>query len=168
MKRILGVLVLTLAFGAAGVMAQPEPAPRAPMHPQMHWQMMAKLKLTDQQKQEMAKLRDEFQKKMIAQRARIQSLRVDLRSEIAADTPDRAAIEKTTKGISDLQAQEKMDLIDHLFAVRSMLTPDQQKIFKQEMMDRMSEMRGQMRGRMMEWMGRRGPGTMHGGQMTGE
>ncbi|MGA9118750.1 MAG: Spy/CpxP family protein refolding chaperone [Bacteroidota bacterium] len=163
MKRTIAVLVLALSLGATAALAQPAPAPRAPMHPQMHQQMMAKLNLTDAQKEQMAKLRAEFQKKMIAQRAKIQSLRVDLRTEIGADNPDRAAIEKTTKNISELQAQGKMDLIDHLFAVRSILTPEQQKTFKAHLMSLAGEMRERAMGRMMGRMGRMGHGMDNGG-----
>ncbi len=165
MKHTIGAVVLGLALLASSGFAQPGPGDPGNARPGMRRHMIDQLKLTDQQKQDIGKLRAEFQKSMIAQRAKVQSLRVDLRSEIAADNPDRAAIEKTTQAISAAQSQMKMDLINHLFAVRALLTPEQQKIFKGELQQivgrahrgarfaMMGGMRGGMGNRMGGWRG---------------
>lgn len=160
MKRQFVALVLGLALVAATGFAQPDPGDKGPAGQNMRRQMVERLNLTDQQKQEIGKLRAEFQKTMIANRAKVQSLRVDLRTEIAADNPDRGAIEKTTQAISSVQAQMKMDLIGHLFAVRALLTPDQQKIFKNELMQIGGRMHQMVRNRMMGGMGARMGGRM--------
>ncbi|HTY01121.1 MAG TPA: periplasmic heavy metal sensor [Bacteroidota bacterium] len=160
MKRQFVALVLGLALVASTGFAQPDPGGKGPAGQNMRRQMVERLNLTDQQKQEIGKLRAEFQKTMIANRAKVQSLRVDLRTEIAADNPDRGAIEKTTQAISSVQAQMKMDLIGHLFAVRALLTPDQQKIFKNELMQIGGRMHQMVRNRMMGGMGARMGGRM--------
>ncbi len=156
MKHRFAVVLLTLSLGTAGVMAQPASSGTAPMpeghprRPMMRERMMEELNLTDQQKLDIAKLRATFEKKMIAQRAKVQSLRVDLRTEVMADNPGRSAIEKTTQAISELQAQGKMDLIDHLFSVRALLTPDQQKHMKRQLGRLVDEFQG-MKGKHGGW-----------------
>ncbi len=168
MKQRIVVIVLGLALVAGAAYAQPAPGGRGQAGPGVHRAMMDRLNLTDQQKQEIGKLRAEFQKTMIAQRAKVQSLRVDLRTEIAADAPERAAIEKTTQAISGIQAQMKMDLINHLFSVRAQLTPEQQKIWKSELMQIGGRMRQMARGGMMgARMGMRMGGRMGAGMGAG-
>lgn len=138
-----GMLCLSVAS------AQPDadaPHARGPMG---HGKMMERLKLTDAQKTDMEKLRAEFEKKSIATQANIRTLRVDLRQFAMAEEPDRAAIERTVQNISKLQLQEKMDLIDHLFSVRKILTPEQRKIWKHGLMRMAAEGRGRFRDGMM-------------------
>ena len=155
MYRFAAVLGM-LAFATMAI-AQPNPAPR---HMAMHQEMMGKLNLTDQQKSEMQKLHFEMQKKQVQIQSKIRLQRIDLRELFAADKPDRAAIEKGIKAVSELQLQEKMNMVDHLFAVNALLTPEQQKIWKKTIGDRMGSMSGEMRGmrgRMRGmWRGERG------------
>ena len=147
---LLACTVLSLSAAAAQPASRPGERPERPGMGMMHARMMQDLKLSDQQKEQMQKLHADFQKKQIATRAKIQTLRVDLRSTAMADNPDRGAIEKIVSNISDLQKQQKMDRIDHLFAVRSILTPDQIKIFKSHMMQIGGGMRDGMRKRVIE------------------
>jgi Spy/CpxP family protein refolding chaperone len=65
----------------------------------------------------------------------------------AAASPDKGAIEKKMKEVSELQFQEKVNGLDHLFAVRAMLTPEQQKLWKELMKNAGPEMRERMRER---------------------
>lgn len=163
MTHRLPVVVLALLLGGAAAIAQPGPGPaaRRPAGPAMRHQLMERLNLTDQQKDQIAKLRADFQKKMIAQRAKVQSLRVDMRTEIGSDNPDRATIEKISRNINDVQGQMKLDRIDHLFAVKAVLTPEQQKTFKDEMMQLGGRAGNRMHRHLMGGMGNgMGPGSM--------
>jgi Spy/CpxP family protein refolding chaperone len=155
------VLGLSLSIAAAqpGSSGGPEgrhPGPGMGQH-SIHEHMMQKLNLTDQQREQVEKLRAAFEKKEIAAQAKIRSLRVDLKQAAVADNPDRAAIEKIVGSISDQQHQAKMDLIDHLFAVRAILTPEQQKVWKSELLRMGMESGRRMRGGMMQH-GLRGEG----------
>jgi Spy/CpxP family protein refolding chaperone len=76
-----------------------------------------------------------MQKAMIENRAKIQEARVDLKGLFKADNPDRAAIEKKMSEINDLQFKGKLAFVGHLFGVRDLLTPEQQKIWKEHMAD---------------------------------
>ena len=135
------VVVGMLAF-ASLAFAQPE---GGRPHMQMHQQLMEQLKLTDQQKTEMQKLRLEMEKQQVQIQAKIRLQRIDLRELFAAEKPDRAAIEKGIRAVSDLQLQEKMNMVNHLFSVNALLTPDQQKIFKKTIGERLGAFSGEMR-----------------------
>jgi Spy/CpxP family protein refolding chaperone len=113
-----------------------------------HGEMMEMLKLTDQQKGQMEKLRTDLQKKQVTVQGKIAVLRIELKELFQAENPDRAAIEKKMKEVSDLQHQEKLNGLDHLFAVKAILTPEQAKMWKEHML-RMGEEgmgMGMMRG----------------------
>jgi Spy/CpxP family protein refolding chaperone len=111
-------------------------------------EMMEALKLTDPQKEQMAKLRTELEKKQVAIQGKIAVIRVDLKELFQAENPDRGAIEKKMKEVSDLQHQLKVNGLDHLFSVKGILTPEQQKIWKKHMLTMGEERMGMMQGRM--------------------
>ena len=79
----------------------------------------------------MAKLHLDLEKKTTQTNSKIQLARLDLKELFMADKPDKGAVEKQIKVISDLQHQQKLNHIDHLFAVRDILTPEQQKMWKE-------------------------------------
>jgi Spy/CpxP family protein refolding chaperone len=58
------------------------------------------------------------------------------------------------KEINDFQYQAKKLTVDHLFAVHALLTPEQQKMFKGQLMKRLSG--GEMRPMGHRWGGFRG------------
>ncbi len=92
--------------------------------------LMDDLKLTAQQEQQLQKLRLEKQKKQIQIYSQIRVLQLDMKGQFQEEKPDRAAIDKIQKNISDLQYQAKQARTDHWFAVLSILTPEQQKVWK--------------------------------------
>jgi len=152
---LLTSLLAVAVVAVAG--AQPEPAPQAPKRPmrQMREEMREQLNLNDQQQEQMQKLRSQFEKNQEQLASKVRLSRIDLRDLVRAEKPDRAAIEKTIKGISELQLQQKMNLVDHLFAVQQILTPEQQKIWKKHLAGMAMEFREGRRGGMP---GMRGPG----------
>jgi Spy/CpxP family protein refolding chaperone len=121
-----------------------------------------KLELTDQQKPEFDKLRTEHLKKMIDQRAKVAVAEVDLRALFRAETPQKAAIEKKVKEIADLKTQAAVSRVDHWFAVQKILTPEQQKVWKQSLGQQASRHRGRMMGP------QKSPGMMRGQGMMRE
>ncbi len=152
-QRTMFVLLMAAALSAP-VVAQPAPPddtrgpqdrhPGRPGHMQCCQdeqmprhagrEMMEALNLTDAQKGQMEKLRTELEKKQVAVQGKIALLRVDLKELFQAENPDRGAIEKKMKEVSDLQHQLKVNGLDHLFAVKGILTADQQKIWKKHML----------------------------------
>lgn len=175
--RILITVLTLLVFGITYVFAQDEdPTPlqermgkpgmmgQSGMMGGPGFQMMERLKLTDEQKKEMEKSRFDMIKQAIDREAKVKTARVELAQLFRADNPDKGSIEKKINEISQLQAQGKLAHVNHWFAVNKMLTPEQQKIWKNMlgqamMMKRMNNMRqgfqrpairGQMLERMMQ------------------
>jgi Spy/CpxP family protein refolding chaperone len=110
--------------------------------------LIAKLNLTEDQQAQLQKLRINFQKKQTELRSKIRLIRLDMQELFTAPNPDRAAIEKKMKEVSDLQYQEKLNGLDHLFSMKAILTPEQQKIVRDhvkrvgpEFWDRMMQQR---------------------------
>lgn len=89
------------------------------------------LDLTPSQEKEFNKLKYDFKKKQIDIRAKIQTLRVELRELFEADKPDRTEIEKKLRELNDIQLKMRLNHLDHWFAVYKILDEKQQKIWKQ-------------------------------------
>jgi Spy/CpxP family protein refolding chaperone len=121
--------------------------------------LLDKLQLTDVQKEQMQKLRLDLEKKQIPIQEKIRMTRLDMKELMLADKPDKGAIEKLMKTVSDLQFQEKVNVVEHMFAVKDILTPEQQKIAKEHL-------RGMQHFRGMRRWGR-GMGMMEGGPEMG-
>ncbi len=133
--KLLGALLaaVTLALTSTAV-AQPAAAPEKADRPmQRHQRMMSMLNLTEQQRDQVEKLRIDQQKAATDTHAKIRIARLELRELFLADKLDRGAIEKKVDAISDLQRKAKSQMVDHLFAVYGVLTPEQQKIWKDHM-----------------------------------
>jgi hypothetical protein len=64
-----------------------------------------RLELTDTQEKQMKELRLTHQKKMIQIRSTIEQARLDLQAVRDAAAPDRAAVEKAIKAVSELELQ---------------------------------------------------------------
>jgi len=132
-------------------MGRPVAAPMAQKE-----RMAQKLNLSAEQKAKMHKIRADLERKQIPVQSKIQLARVDLREMAIAEKPDRAAIEKKMKEISDLQYQTRLNMVDMLFSAREILTPEQQKMMWDRLMD------GGQRIRIREHI-RQGGGGMGGG-----
>jgi Spy/CpxP family protein refolding chaperone len=149
------VAVLVLALGASTLaFGQPyrdrSERSRERMSRRMQ-PLIESLNLTDEQKTQMHQLRIDKQKQQVQRQSKTQLARIELQELLVADTPDRSAIEKKTKEISDLQHQAKLEMIDHLFKVRSILTPEQQKTFKDHMLRGAGGMQGRRHGMRRGW-----------------
>jgi Spy/CpxP family protein refolding chaperone len=119
-----------------------------------------KLNLTEQQKKDLEKIRAEMEKKLIMQRANIQTAEVELEQLYKADSPDKTAIEKKLKEIANLEVQLRMLRIDSWFDINKLLTPEQQKTWKKALESR-SAMRHKMMDRKMMKDHNMGKGPMH-------
>ncbi len=130
------LLVFTLAFSQG---------PERSHADRPNGRLVEKLNLTDTQKTDFEKLNADFAKQRVEQQAKIKIAAIDLHALMKADSPDRSAIEKKVKEISDLQAHNRMFGVDHWFSVNTILNPDQQKIWK-SVLDR--PLRGRFAARM--------------------
>lgn len=132
-------LALAAILGMATVAAaQPAAAPEAPAAPPClrmgpgadepdpgDCGPLAKLDLTEEQEQAIAKLREEGHKQRLADRKDLRRLRHDLQGVMLADEPDARAAEKLIGQIADLRAKMQVSRLRQHLAVRQLLTPEQ-------------------------------------------
>ncbi|MGH2569310.1 MAG: Spy/CpxP family protein refolding chaperone [Bacteroidota bacterium] len=135
--------------------------------------MMDRLNLSDDQRNQIEKLRTDFQKQQIPQRGKVETAQIELRELLRAENPDKAAIEKKINELAQLRAQLSVARVNQMFAVRNVLTPEQQKMIRDGMRERFREgfggprhpmggFRGQQFGRRFDGpMNRFGPEFRH-------
>ncbi|HEX7572812.1 MAG TPA: periplasmic heavy metal sensor [Bacteroidota bacterium] len=139
MRTSMALLLALIMAGGAIALSQPDPAAHhAPLPQKGRREFMEKLGLNEKQKTDIAGLRTEMEKTMVGIQAKIKIARIDMRNLVAAESPDKGAIEGKMKEVNDLQYQAKKLTVDHIFAVYALLTPEQQKMFKGQLMKRLS------------------------------
>jgi Spy/CpxP family protein refolding chaperone len=124
-----------------------------------HAEMMEKLKLTAQQKEKMADLREAQQRKMIGIRGGLEEARLDMRKLMRADAPNQAQIDATIDRMAKLRADAQKSRIATHIAMRGLLNESQRKT-----MDEMRGAGGGMGGGMHDGTG---PGAQGGGKKRG-
>jgi len=161
MKTKLMTTVLSLFFLAGSVLAQTD-QPKAQHMPKWRNAKGAnELKLTDDQKKDIQKIKYDLMQKQIDIRAKLEHARLDYGQLTGTDSPDEDAIASKIDEIAKLQTQLKKNLLDGWFTINKILTPDQQKIWKKvlqhpgiakrRIMARMRTNRMDGSGRMMQW-----------------
>lgn len=127
---------------------------------------------------QVAKIRSQetaFRKTSIQQRADLEVKQIDLREMLAADKPDRAAIDRKLQEISTSRLAMEKSRVDFRLSMKDALTPEQREKLKQAMKEKWEARRGE-RGRGQGERGQRGPGGQggrpagppQGGQTPGE
>lgn len=126
MKRLVSLPILFLflisTFSLAYAWAQ-EP-PERPLRMRIRG-MLEELNLTEQQREEMAKLRLENQKEMIKLRADLRLLQLDLETLLDAKEPDKAKVYAQIDKINNLSNEMTKKRIDFSLKTRAILTPEQ-------------------------------------------
>jgi Spy/CpxP family protein refolding chaperone len=111
--------------------------------------------ITDEQAATIRKQEADFRKTAIRDRADLEVKRIDLKDLLAADKPDRAAINAKLQEISASQLSLQKSAIDYRLTMRDAITPAQREKLRQLMRDRWQR---EGRGRPgAEGPGRRGP-----------
>ncbi|MCX6121792.1 MAG: periplasmic heavy metal sensor [Ignavibacteriales bacterium] len=123
MKRLTVMIAAVLMLFSAQLYSQLDDTK------QIH-KFMGKLNLTDEQKKDVEKIHFDAEKQTIAQKAKVETARIELQQLLKADAPDKASIEKKINDLADLKVQMHMIKINSWFAINKLLTPDQQKTWK--------------------------------------
>ena len=111
--------------------------------------------ITDEQAATIRKQQLDFRKTEIRGRADVEIRRIELKDLLAADKPDRAAINAKLQEISAAQLSLQKSAIDYRLTMRDAITPAQRDKLRQLMRDRW---RREGRGRPgADGPGRRGP-----------
>jgi Spy/CpxP family protein refolding chaperone len=107
-----------------------------------------KLGITADQAAKIRQQTTDFRKAEIRGRADLEVKRLELRDLLAADNPDRSAIDQKLQEISAARLTQEKSAIDYHLAMRSALTPEQRL--------KLDQMREEFRHRRLDG-GRRGP-----------
>ena len=126
MKRALLIPILSLfligTFFLATAWAQ-EP-PERPLRMMLQGRFQ-EISLTDQQREELDKLRLEHQKEMVKLRADLQVLQLDLETLLDAKEPDKTKVYALIDKINNLRNEMTKKRIDFSLKRRTILTPEQ-------------------------------------------
>jgi Spy/CpxP family protein refolding chaperone len=90
-------------------------------------EMRKRLGITDEQAAKIRQQSLDFRKAEIRSRADLQVKRLDLHSLLAAETPDRAAIDTALQEVGATQMALQKTTIDFHLAMRGALTPEQRQ-----------------------------------------
>jgi Spy/CpxP family protein refolding chaperone len=118
-------------------------------------EMRKRLGITAQQAESIGQKTSEFMKGQIRNRANLRIQRLDLRNLLAAENPDRAAINSALEQISTLQLARAKAAVNFRLDMRNALTPEQ----RQKLMQMRREFMRRGPGR-QGMPGRRGPQRM--------
>lgn len=181
MKRLIGPMILLVLVSLAPVLAQqeqqkqPEKQPMGQMgmmHQMMPGMMQGDMqarmhgsgsgpmglpKLTEEQQTKLQDLRLAHEKEVLPLRAELEKQRVNLKLELTADKFNESKAKSIEGEISKLTSEIASKMVQHLRAVRDLLTPEQKKVFDQHILS----------GGPMGPGGMMGQGMMRGGGMTG-
>jgi len=154
---VVGVLAVAgLAFAQAPAPAQdrqrgqgPAGVPGGRMGMGGPAQMAEALGLTDQQKAQIEKLRADQQRAAIKRRADQKLAKFELGELLKAQTVDEKAVALRIKELTDLHGAAIKAHVDHLLAMKKILTPEQQEKMKQMHANRPGMGRGAGMGRRM-------------------
>jgi Spy/CpxP family protein refolding chaperone len=98
--------------------------------------MRQQVGITDEQAATIRKQEADFRKTEIRGRADLEVKRIDLKELLAADKPDRAAINAKLQEISTAQLSLQKSAIDYRLTMRDAITPAQREKLRQLMRDR--------------------------------
>jgi Spy/CpxP family protein refolding chaperone len=115
-----------------------------PMEQKPLAKLIGKLNLTDEQKKDVEKIHFDAEKQSIALRAKLATMRLELRQILMAEAPDKSAIEKKMNDIADQGVQLRMVKVNSWFAVNKLLNADQQKEWKKVLVKGPDMMRKKM------------------------
>lgn len=134
MRKYFAALLVATFVSAGALSAQenpPDPPRHAPMPGMGKPDIFAKLKLSDEQKEQMKNIRFETQKKEIELHSKLALSRLELGRLVMSETPDKAAIEKKMNEVVANEASLKMNKLNGWFEANKNLTPEQQKIWRE-------------------------------------
>ena len=121
-----------LVFMLAGLsVASAQPPMRGDGPPLGGMRMMEELGLTADQQKQVDRLKSDFQKKQIAQRAKIMTARVELHDLRREANPNKEKIASKISEIGKLETDRKLIQNDLMFGIREVLTPEQRVKWKE-------------------------------------
>ncbi len=140
------VLVVVIALFSLGFTNAQEQKGRKPMGRVNG--IIKQLKPTPEQLNQMEKMKSDLEKQQVQTRAKMQTAGIELRDLLSAAEPNKEAVMKKLDEVAKYRVEMVKNRIEQWFAVNKILTPEQQKIWKEALKNPPRE---HMK-----------PGTMHG------
>jgi Spy/CpxP family protein refolding chaperone len=94
-----------------------------------HSPLRHELHLTDEQLEEMDRMREQIGGIIQPLRERLRDKRLELIGMLRAGEPDREALDALSREIADLQSEIGLVVFDHLLEMRTVLTEEQRMMF---------------------------------------
>ncbi len=166
-SRIIAAIMalMFMTFATAGIYAQ---TPKGDMNRKgmmkdhmmgrnmMQGKIFEKLNLTDAQKDQISKLRTDFQTKMVDLKANLQKDMINLKALRNKDDITRDEVVTSVEALNKDKNAMALATANHLMDIREIFTPDQRKIAKKYLPEIMNSMR---KHRSMRNFGWNGPGN---------
>jgi Spy/CpxP family protein refolding chaperone len=121
------LLAAGLIGGSAPAWAEPPEGMEQPAMDEQEPPMLEALQLTQDQLNALKKDKLASRRQMIAWRAEMENLHLDLESELDSPKPNKAQIDKLARRIGELHGQMIAARAQSVLFLRSLLTPEQQK-----------------------------------------
>ncbi|HTY11628.1 MAG TPA: periplasmic heavy metal sensor [Bacteroidota bacterium] len=130
MKQILAAMLIASITVIANAQERSSEPPAN--KPREHMRMerdnpMARMKLTDDQKNQLKDIRYHTDKKAIELRSQLALSRLELSRLLSSDSPDQEAIEKKINEVSANESALHVNKLNGWFEANKILTPEQQK-----------------------------------------
>ena len=143
-SRIIAAMIalMFVTVASTSIYAQ---APKGMMNkkgPMMGQKIFAKLNLTDAQKDQIAKLRTDFQTKMVDLKANLQKDKIALKALRNKDDVTRNEVISSVEAVNKSRDAIALALANHIMDIRDILTPEQRKIAKEHLSGMLMGMRG--------------------------
>ena len=136
------IALMFVTVASVSIYAQ---APKGNMHkkgPMMKGKIFEKLNLTDTQKDQIAKLRTDFQTKMVDLKANLQKDQIALKALRNKDDVTRDEVITSVEAVNKSRNTIALALANHIMDIRDILTPEQRKIAKEYLSGMLMGMRG--------------------------
>jgi len=149
-----------MGFGGArstGALAQAE---RALNNPQIRQQ----LGISDQEATKLEQQVTDFQKTMVQDRANLDIQRIDLQSLLAAENPDRSAVDDQLQKVSDAQLAVRKSAVNFALTLKQEITPEQRQKIRDFLRERRFGGQGRENGGWQDGAGARQSNGRRGGR----
>lgn len=139
----LAVVITVMIFSQSGVYAgeTADTEQYAAKREARFKKMSEELQLTPQQKEQLAKEREEFVSRSKDLREKIRSARAGLKAELEKSAPDKAKVNSLTAEIKDLVGRQIQNRVDKVMSMKQVLTPEQFNKMKASMKERKEDKR---------------------------
>ena len=131
-KLTVAASMLVLFMQPLAAQPQKELGKRGPGDPKMK----AELNLSEAQEKQMQDLRFKHEKEMIGLRAELETRELAMKELRGVEPPNKKKLYAQIDQISETKTKIAKAKLDHRLAVQEILTPEQQKLFKQNAMHR--------------------------------